>query len=190
MSEHVTLDAPAPSPPLPPPPGWLRRKFLDPNEQVIWWQGPTLRPWRAWFETHQDRLFLAAWGATFLLPNAIWFVGPGGAFFGACFGVGLLMAVALIAGAGDKFRWQILTDRRLLVVVGQKKTEEFDLALLRQLLGSAGAAGALPASEQVIDLSKVGAIGGSSQGVTDLASVLAMAKLMQQVQGAGKVSAS
>jgi len=98
--------------------------------------------------------------------------------------------LALIAGAGDKYRWQILTDRRLFVVVGRKKTEEFDLALLRKLLGPVGSDGGQPASEQVIDLSKVGAIGGSSQGVTDLASVLAMAKLAQQIQEAGKVSAS
>jgi hypothetical protein len=193
MSEHVTLVAPAapPSPPLPALPDWLRRLFLDPNEQIIWWQGPTLRPWREWFQTHQDRMMMASFGVTMLLPLVGLFIGPAGFFFGGCFGVGLLVTVALIGGSGDKYRWQVLTNRRLFVVVGRKKTEEFDLALLRQILSSMGSAGSQPASEQVFDLGKVGASAGAatgpSHGVTDLASVLAMAKLVQQVQGASKI---
>jgi hypothetical protein len=189
MTEHVTLDAPA-APPSPAAPGWLRRTFLAADERVVWWRGPTLRPWRAWFEEHQDRLFVTAFLATFLLPIAGRFAGPGTFFFSACAGVGLLTTMSLIAGAGDKYRWQILTDRRLLVVVGRKKTEEFDLVLLRQLLAKAETDGARPPSEQVIDLSKVGAVGGPSKNVTDLASLLAMAKLAQQIQEAGKTPAS
>jgi len=90
MSEHVTLDAPAAAPSPPALPDWLRRMFLEPNEQVAWWQGPTLRPWRAWFQTHQDRLIGAAFISMFVLPSAGMFVGQGGAFFGACFGRGCL----------------------------------------------------------------------------------------------------
>jgi len=192
--EHVTLNAPA-APTLPAPaapPNWLRKTFLDPAEHVVWWQGPPLAAWREWFLTHHDRLIMAAFGCTFLFPIVGMFLGPAGFFFGGCLGVVLLTTVSLSGGPTDKYRWQILTNRRLFVVVGRKKTEEFDLALLRQLLGSMGSAGALPANEQVIDLGKLGASGsaakGSSQNVTDLASVLAMAKLVQQVQEASKVT--
>jgi len=189
MSEHVTIQAPPPTA-APVVPDWLRQRFLAPGEPVVWWQGPTEGRWQEWIKNNEQPVMLGAvlcgTGCTLggMLLGAITFL------LGFVLCVGLLLTATFILTSAEKHKWQVITDRRLFVVTGRKKTEEFDLALLRQLLGAIGTPAASPASEQVIDLGKVGAIGGSSQSVTDLASVLAMAKLLQQVQGASKVMPS
>jgi hypothetical protein len=188
MPEHVTLGPPAApaDPPAPNPPAWLRQKLLDPNEQVIWWQGPTEGRWQEWFKNQEGWLVPLTILGFFVFPLIGLFRGPGGFVVGSLLAIGLIAAVQFVVGPADKHKWLVLTNRRLFTVLGRKKTDEFDLALLRQLLASA-APPAMPSNDQVFDLGKLGlpegAAQGKSEGVTDLASVLAMAKLVQQMGG-------
>jgi hypothetical protein len=186
MSEHVTTEAPPPA--VPPVPAWLRRRFLDPGEPVAWWQGPKERGWKAWLKDHEGPLFIPVYLSFFVCTLAGMPFGPAGFVLGVGLSLCLIAAFVTVVGNSEKHKWIVITDRRLFVVTGRKKTEEFDLALLRRLLGTLRSPPATPASKHVLDLGKVGTRNEPSQNVTDLASVLAMAKLMQQVQGAGKVT--
>jgi hypothetical protein len=188
MSEHVT-PGPLPVPTASAagdPPAWLRQQFLTAEEQVVWWQGPKVGRWEEWCINHQPTIALVSFGSAFaLLVTGIVLDTPVWYGLGLLLGWGLLLANILITGSANSQRWQVVTTQRLLIIVGRKKSEEFDLGLLRRILASMGSTDGLPADDRVLG-SKFGAVEGEKgpvEGITDLGAVLAMARLVQQMQG-------
>jgi hypothetical protein len=184
MSEHVTLG------PTPPPaaslPDWMRVKVLQLGEQVVWWEGPTEAAWQRWCKTFEMPLTLLGMGCAAAFPLLGTNLGPPGFFIGGLLGFGVLVGLVLAAGSADRLKWHVLTDRRLLIVTGRNKTEEFDLAMLRRLmaaLGTAPAPAGATATDPRFDFTKLGQIQAASTGVTDLNSILALVRLAQQMKG-------
>jgi len=147
MSEQITT--------MPPPPAWLRERFIRPGEKVLWWQGPREGPWVEWALNRHDALGILFFLGFFFFPIAgaalVGLCGgePGAGFFcGGLIGIGSAGVGVAIWVKADKHVWQVVTDQRLLIVKARKVSDEFDMALLRRLLGAGD--GALPRPDAII----------------------------------------
>jgi hypothetical protein len=184
MSEQITLEAPQPGWESPPPlPGWLSRRFLEPEEQVLWWQGPPEREGPGRF-LDDDLLLIARIGAVVFLVAAL-SLGSFGVFVGGLLGT-LVLVVGLRMIEGDEQRiWNVLTDRRLFTITGRSKTQEYTLAQLLLLAEGNRPDGSRGWPEdRVHDLGQVGpsGAGAKGEGITNLESILAMARMMAQIR--------
>jgi hypothetical protein len=151
------------------------KRFLHPDEKVLWWIGPRETPWQEWVGDHVPVLFGIGFTGFFVLP----FLGMGlcyllhlppgaGFFFGGILGGASMTLGGALAGPAEKRTWHVITTGRLLVIQGRKKTQDHDLAFLRRFLAT------LPANAESAPR--------QSEGITDLASILAMARSLEQMQ--------
>src|SRR5262245_39038059 len=161
-----------------PAPPWLLARFLQPGENVVWSRGPRLGPWREWALKRHPGLSAVLVGGGLVIP----LVGIGIAYLcDAHRGVAGLLIALLPMGAmaafgslwneAGRYVCHALTDRRLLVIRGLTKVEQFDLDLLRRLLAACDARrpAGVPPDEHLLDVSKVRPLlGPQSKGVTEI----------------------
>jgi hypothetical protein len=177
MSEHVTLEPPPPAwEPPPPLPAWLARRFLEPEEQLLWWQGPP--EGKGLERLLDDKVLLTAGFAVLVFVLAGLALGPLGLFSAGILGLGVLVVSLRVSEKLERRTWDVLTDRRLFTVTGRTKVREYDLVDLLLL-----AEGLLP-DKPPEALSKAGPIahGAKVDAITDLESIRAMARLLARIR--------
>jgi hypothetical protein len=154
----------------------LVREFLEPEEQILWWQGPPERDGLEKVLDHEAVMLVCFGVIVFVLAGLA--LGPLGVFSGAVLGIGVLVIALRVIEKAERRTWDVLTDRRLFTVTGRTKIREYDLAQL--LLLTEGPSPDGPA----VDLSKVGPIdmGAKGDAITDLESIRAMARALAQIR--------
>jgi hypothetical protein len=179
----------------PPAPPWLLARFLQPGENVVWSRGPEVGPWAEWALKRYPGLgfVLVLGGLVFPLTGIAiaWLCGAERGVAGLLCAV--LPLVAMVAAAdswktAERHVCHALTDRRLLIITGLNKVEQFAVGPLRRLLATTDARSAEGAAvPRILDVSKGRPRAARpAAGVTEVGPILRLLRAFGQLQGAAK----
>src|SRR5262249_44156349 len=110
------------------------------------------------------------------------------AFLGLVMALGAMLATVDTWGTAERHVCHALTDRRLLIIKGLNKVEQFDVDLRPRLLAPTDARSAEGAADQhVLDVSKVRPLTARpAEGATAIEPILRMLRAFGQLQGTPK----